>query len=72
MPTKAAITPSTPAPRPSFVASLGRDPTATMLGALIVLAVVFFSALAPSRFVSLETLAPWPSRCLSSAFWLWP
>src|ERR1700751_2702963 len=55
MPTKAATVPSTPAPRPSFMATLGRDPTATMLGALIVLAVVFFSALAPSRFLSLET-----------------
>src|ERR1700732_1846013 len=55
MPTKAATAPSTPAPRPSFMAWFGRDPTATMLGALIALAVVFFSALAPSRFLSLET-----------------
>src|SRR6201987_1577233 len=55
MPTKAATTLSTPAPRPSLMASLGRDPTATMLGALVILAVIFFSALAPSRFLSLET-----------------
>src|SRR5260221_11046362 len=35
---------------------LTQDPTVTMLGALIVLAVIFFSALAPSLFVSGETL----------------
>ena len=50
MPTKAATAPSTPAPRPSFMAWFGRDPTATMLGALIALAVIFFSALAPFAF----------------------
>jgi len=55
MPTKAATALSTPAPRPSLMAWFGRDPTATMLGALIALAVIFFSALAPSRFLSLET-----------------
>jgi simple sugar transport system permease protein len=35
---------------------LGRDPTVTMLAALIVLAVACFSVLAPSRFLSGETL----------------
>jgi simple sugar transport system permease protein len=55
MPTKAATAPSTSATRASFMGWLGRDPTVTMLGALIILAVVFFSALAPSRFLSIET-----------------
>jgi simple sugar transport system permease protein len=55
MPTKAATAPSTSASRPSLMAWFGRDPTATMLGALIALSVIFFSVLAPSRFLSLET-----------------
>jgi ribose/xylose/arabinose/galactoside ABC-type transport system permease subunit len=55
IPTQAATAPSTPSPRPSFMPWFGRDPTATMRGALIVLAIIFFSALAPSRFLSLET-----------------
>src|SRR5580692_8376417 len=55
MPTKAATVPSTPAFRSSLMVWFGRDPTATMLGALIALSVIFFSALAPSRFLSLET-----------------
>jgi simple sugar transport system permease protein len=57
MPTEAATsTASTPPTRPSFIDWLGRDPTATMLGVLIVLAVIFFGAMAPSRFLSGETL----------------
>ena len=56
MPTKAATAPSTARPRTSFMELLGRDPTVTMLGALIALAVIFFGGLAPSRFLSGETL----------------
>src|SRR6266566_6920929 len=56
MPTEAATTAPTSATRRSFIGWLGRDPTFTMLGALIVLAVIFFSALTPSLFLSLETL----------------
>jgi ribose/xylose/arabinose/galactoside ABC-type transport system permease subunit len=37
------------------MAWMGRDPTVTMLGALIALAVIFFGVLAPSRFLSVET-----------------
>ncbi|MGA7905690.1 MAG: ABC transporter permease [Terrimicrobiaceae bacterium] len=48
-------TPS-PASRTSVADLLGRDPTVTMLGALILLAVVVFSALAPSNFLSGDTL----------------
>lgn len=51
----ATIPPAT-AKRTSLPDLLGRDPTVTMLAALIVLAVVFFGALAPSRFLSGETL----------------
>ena len=51
----ATIPPAT-AKRTSFADLLGRDPTVTMLAALIVLAVVFFGVLAPSRFLSGETL----------------
>jgi simple sugar transport system permease protein len=42
--------------RISFGDLLARDPTITMLGALIVIAVVFFSVLAPNLFLSGETL----------------
>jgi len=57
MPTEAATsTASTPPTRPSFIDWFGRDPTVTMLGVLIVLAVIFFGAMAPSRFLSGETL----------------
>lgn len=58
MPTEAATAPvaPAPAPRPSFMGWLGRDPTVTMLIALIALAAIFFGALAPSRFLSGETL----------------
>lgn len=56
MPTEAATTTPVPATRPSFVGRFVRDPTFTMLGGLIVLAIIFFSALAPSRFLSVETL----------------
>jgi simple sugar transport system permease protein len=55
MPSEAATTP-VPATRPSFIDRFVRDPTFTMLGGLIVLAVIFFSALAPTRFLSVETL----------------
>src|ERR1700730_1062490 len=55
MPTKAAAASTTSATQSSLIGWFGRDPTATMLGALIVLAVIFFSALAPSRFLSVET-----------------
>jgi simple sugar transport system permease protein len=51
----ATIPPAT-AKRTSLADLLGRDPTVTMLAALIVLAVVFFGVLAPSRFLSGETL----------------
>src|SRR5258707_12643466 len=56
MPTETTTAPAQPASRPSFMDWLTQDPTVTMLGALIVLAVIFFSALAPSLFVSGETL----------------
>jgi simple sugar transport system permease protein len=56
MPTEAATTIPKPATRPSFMDWLGRDPTVTMLSALIILAVIFFSALDLSRFLSGETL----------------
>jgi len=56
MSSEAATTPLAPAKRTSLADLLGRDPTVTMLGALVVLAVVFFSVLAPSRFLSGETL----------------
>jgi simple sugar transport system permease protein len=55
MPTKAATANAAPASRPRM-GWLGRDPTATMLGGLIVLAVIFFGGLAPARFLSGETL----------------
>ncbi len=55
MPTEAATAPAAPAPRPSLLGWLGRDPTVTMLGALIVLAALFFGALAPARFLSVDT-----------------
>jgi simple sugar transport system permease protein len=56
MPTETAAAAPTPATRTSVMDWLGRDPTVTMLGALIILAVIFFSALDPSRFLSRETL----------------
>src|SRR5258708_15999503 len=56
MPTETTTARAQPASRPSFMDWLTQDPTVTMLGALIVLAVIFFSALAPSLFVSGETL----------------
>ena len=55
MPSKATATPS-PATRTSLADLLGRDPTVTMLAAFILLAVVVFSALAPSNFLSGDTL----------------
>ena len=48
--------PAVPAPRTSFADWLGRDPTVTMLGGLIVLAILFFSVLTPGSFLSGETL----------------
>ncbi len=56
MSSEAAATPIAPAKRTSLADLLGRDPTVTMLGALIALAVIFFGILAPSRFLSGETL----------------
>ena len=56
MSSEAAATPPAPAKRTSLADLLGRDPTVTMLGALIALAVIFFGILAPSRFLSGETL----------------
>ncbi|MGA8658894.1 MAG: ABC transporter permease [Chthoniobacterales bacterium] len=56
MPTEATTAPARLASRPSFTDWLTQDSTVTMLGALIVLAVIFFSALAPSLFISGETL----------------
>jgi simple sugar transport system permease protein len=42
--------------RPRFARLLPGDPTITMLGALIIGAVIIFGALAPSRFLSGDTL----------------
>ena len=57
MPTEAAASPASATPsRPSFIDWFVRDATVTMLGGLIVLAVIFFSAMAPSRFLSADTL----------------
>jgi simple sugar transport system permease protein len=56
MPPEATTTAPSPAARTSFADLLGRDPTVTMLGALIVLAVLCFSALAPSNFLSGDTI----------------
>jgi simple sugar transport system permease protein len=56
MPSEAASTSPAPARRTSLADFLGRDPTVTMLAALIVLALVCFSVLAPARFLSGETL----------------
>ena len=42
--------------RTSLTDLLGRDPTVTMLGGLILLAVIVFSVLAPSNFLSGDTL----------------
>ncbi|MGB8465829.1 MAG: ABC transporter permease [Terrimicrobiaceae bacterium] len=57
MPSEAATTPTpSPATRTSWADMLGKDPTVTMLGALILLAVVVFSALAPSSFLSGNTI----------------
>jgi simple sugar transport system permease protein len=54
MPTKAANSPSST--RSARLARLGSDPTVTMLGGLIILAVIFFSVLSPTRFLTGETL----------------
>jgi simple sugar transport system permease protein len=56
MSSEVANTSTAPAKRTSLSDLLGRDPTVTMLGALIVLALVCFSALAPARFLSGDTL----------------
>jgi ribose/xylose/arabinose/galactoside ABC-type transport system permease subunit len=47
---------SSTASRPRFTILLPSDPTITMLGALVVGAVIVFGALAPSRFLSGDTL----------------
>jgi simple sugar transport system permease protein len=54
----AEVTTTTPSQvtRTSAADLLGRDPTVTMLGALILLAAIVFSALAPSSFLSGDTL----------------
>jgi simple sugar transport system permease protein len=44
------------ASRPRFAGLLRTDPTITMLGALIIGAVIIFGALSPSRFLSGDTL----------------
>src|SRR5215469_9795381 len=44
------------ASRPRFASLLPSDPTITMLGALVVGAVIVFGALTPSRFLSGDTL----------------
>src|SRR5262245_32431628 len=57
MSSEAATTPRpSPATRTSLTDLLGRDPTVTMLGGLILLAIIVFSALAPSNFLSADTL----------------
>ena len=56
MSAEAATAAPAPAKRASLGELLGRDPTVTMLAAFIVLAVLGFSALAPARFLSGETL----------------
>ena len=52
------VTTTTPSQvtRTSLADLLGRDPTVTMLGALILLVAIVFSALAPSNFLSGDTL----------------
>ena len=47
---------STTASKPQLAAFLPRDPTITLLGVLIVVAVIIFSLLAPSRFLSGDTV----------------
>ena len=47
---------SSTASRPRFTILLPSDPTITMLGALVVGAIIVFGALAPSRFLSGDTL----------------
>jgi len=56
MSSEAATTTPSPATKTSFVDLLARDPTVTMLAALIVLTLLCFSALAPSSFLSGDTL----------------
>jgi simple sugar transport system permease protein len=56
MPSEAIATPPSPVARTSVSDLLGRDPTVTMLGALILLTAVVFSVLAPSSFLSGDTL----------------
>jgi simple sugar transport system permease protein len=57
MPSEATTTPTpSPTTRTSVADLLGRDPTVTMLAALILLAAIVFSVLAPSSFLSGDTL----------------
>jgi len=73
MPTEASTSTAPTSPtRPSFIDWIGRDPTVTMLGGLILLAVIFFSAMAPCVSCRLILPAPWPFRCPSSGSWPWP
>src|ERR1700687_37139 len=55
MPSDLATSPPS-ASRPRFAGFLPSDPTITMLAALVVGAVIIFGALAPSRFLSGDTL----------------
>ena len=56
MSSETATTSPASARKTSLADVLGRDPTVTMLAALLVLAVACFSVLAPWRFLSGETL----------------
>ncbi|HET7239402.1 MAG TPA: ABC transporter permease, partial [Terrimicrobiaceae bacterium] len=56
MSSETAATPPSVATRTSLVEWLGRDPTVTMLGGLILATAIVFSALAPARFLSGDTL----------------
>jgi simple sugar transport system permease protein/ribose transport system permease protein len=56
MSSETAATPPSAATRTSLVELLGRDPTVTMLGGLILATAIVFSALAPARFLSGDTL----------------
>ena len=71
MSAEAATAAPAPAKRTSFGELLGRDPTVTMLGAFIVLAVVGFSALAPARFLSGETMRAMAFQMPELEFWRW-
>ena len=56
MPSEAIATPSSSPARTTVTDLLGRDPTVTMLSGLLLLTALVFSALAPSSFLSGDTL----------------